>query len=386
MHHPAPADMTLPLLAARLLTRRSIAVLALLLAACGGAGGPAASDTVAIGLAANVGRGGVTPVQRGAALAVEHLNARRPRTAAPFALRTVPNELTGAVQIATALRDDPSVIGVVGHTESAGTLEAAPIYADAEHDGANAVVAISPTATSPVLTGRSRWLFRVCPSDVAASQAAARYARDSLRATRAVIMYRNDLYGREWSRAFSAAFRAGGGQILRSDPHYTGMTEWDAYAGYIRMLAPDIVLFPGSNADAEPFIRALRARGVRAPVLGGDAISELEARGAEFAGTFYTAFFLPGRPGTAPGDEFVAAYRKRYGNSLPDQRAALSYDAAMLIGEAVLAAGADRKQVRDWIAGIGSARPSMQGATGPIAFDDRNDVVGKPVVISAIGR
>lgn len=386
MHHPPPADMTLPLLAATPLTRRSIAVLALLLAACDGGGGPRASDTVAIGLAANVGRGGVTSVQRGAALAVEHLNARRPRSAAPFVLRTVPNELTGAVQIATALRDDASVIGVVGHTESGGTLEAAPIYGDVEHDGANAVVAISPTATSPVLTGRSRWLFRVCPSDVAASQAAARYARDSLGARRAVIMYRNDLYGREWSRAFSAAFRAAGGQIMRSDPHFTGMTEWDAYAGYIRMLAPDIVLFPGSNADAEPFIRALRARGVRAPVLGGDAISELEARGSEFAGSFYTAFFLPGRPGTARGDEFVAAYRKRYGNSLPDQRAALSYDAAMVIGEAVLAAGADRKRVRDWIAGIGSARPSMQGATGPIAFDDRNDVVGKPVVISAIGR
>ena len=58
----------------------------------------------------------------------------------------------------------------------------------------------------------------------------------------------------------------------------------------------------------------------------------------------------------------------------------------MVIGEAVLAAGADRKAIRDFIAGIGSARPSMQGATGPIAFDERNDVVGKPVAISAIGR
>ena len=374
---------------ARLLARRSIIVLTLSLAACGGdshGSGAFASDSVAIGLAANVGQGRLTSVQRGAALAVEHLNARRPRGAAPFTLRTVPNSLTSAVDIATALRDDPSVIGVVGHTESGGTLEAAPIYADAEHDGEHAVVAVSPTATSPVLSGRSPWLFRVCPSDVAASQAAARYARDSLGARRAVIMYRNDLYGREWSRAFTAAFRAAGGEVLRRDPHFTGMTEWDAYAGYIRQLAPDIVLFPGSNADAEPFIRALRAEGVRAPVLGGDAISELEAKGAEFAGTFYTAFFLPGRPGSDRGAAFVSDYRKRYGNSVPDQRAALSYDAAMVIGEATLAAGADRKAVRDFIAGIGSARPSIQGATGPIAFDERNDVVGKPVVISAIGQ
>jgi branched-chain amino acid transport system substrate-binding protein len=381
--------MNIPSPAARPMTRRSIIVLALLLAACdaGGHGsGAAPSDSVAIGLGANVGRAEMTSVQRGAALAVEHLNARRPRGAAPFVLRTVPNTVTSAVEIATALRDDPSVIGVVGHTESAGTLEATPIYADAEHDEEHAVVAVSPTATSPVLSGRSRWLFRVCPSDVAASQAAARYARDSLRARRAIVMYRNDLYGREWSRAFTAAFRAGGGAVLRRDPHFTGMTEWDAYAGYIRQLAPDVVLFPGSNADAEPFIRALRAEGVRIPVLGGDAISELAAKGAEFNGTFYTAFFLPGQPGSARGAAFVSDYRKRYANTLPDQRAALSYDAAMVIGEATLAAGADRKAVRDYIAGIGSARPSMQGATGPIAFDERNDVVGKPVVISAIGR
>ena len=379
----------MPPLDASRLTRRSIIVATLILAACDGGGdGPAASpsDSVAIGLAANVGQGRLTSVHRGAALAVEHLNARRPRGSAPFTLRIVPNTVTSAVDIATTLRDDHSVIGVVGHTESGGTLEAAPIYADAEHDEAHAVVAISPTATSPVLSGRSRWLFRVCPSDIAARQAAARYARDSLRARRAVIMYRNDLYGREWSRAFTAAFRTAGGEVLRRDPHFTGMAEWDAYAGYIRHLAPDIVLFPGSNADAEPFIRALRAEGVRVPVLGGDAISELEAKADEFAGTFYTAFFHPGRPGSEPGAAFVSDYRKRYGNTLPDQRAALSYDAAMVIGEATLAAGADRKAVRDFIASIGSARPSMQGATGPIAFDERNDVVGKPVVISAIGR
>ena len=381
--------MNLPSPAAHPLTRRSIAALALLLAACEGGGhgeGTTSGGNVAIGLAANLGRPEMASVQRGAALAIEHLNARRPKTVAEFELRTVPSHLTGAVQIATALRDDPSVVGVVGHTESGGTLEAAPIYADAEHGAAHAVVAVSPTATSPVLSGRSEWLFRVCPSDIAASQAAARYARDSLKARRAVIMYRNDLYGREWSRAFTAAFRAAGGEVLRRDPHFVGMTEWDAYAAYIRQLAPDLILFPGSRTDVEPFIRALRAEGVRTPVLGGDAISELETKAAEFAGTFYTAFFLPGRPPGEAGAAFVSAYRKRYANTLPDQRAALSYDAVMVIGQAVLAAGADRKAVRDYIAGIGSTQPSIKGVTGPIAFDDRNDVVGKPIAIAAVGR
>jgi branched-chain amino acid transport system substrate-binding protein len=260
------------------------------------------------------------------------------------------------------------------------------VYADAEQGARRAVVAISPTATSPLLSGRSAWLFRVCPSDVAASQAVARYVLDSLRARRAVIMYRNDVYGKGWSRAFTDAYRAGGGQVLRRAPHLTGMSEWRPYAAYVAKLDPDVVLFPGSPQDIEPFLRELRAAGVRARVVGGDAVSELEEKSAEFRGVYYTAFFLPDQAPGEEGRKFVEAYRRRWGNTQPDQRAALAYDAAMLIGRAARSVGADRRRVRDYIAGVGIARPPVQGATGPIAFDARHDVVGKPVVIARVGR
>lgn len=340
----------------------------------------------AIGVALNPQRPGMHTIYRGVELAVDQLNRERGGKGARITMRKTPDSVTSAVDIATQLRDDPMVVGVVGHPESGSTLDAAAIYEDAEGLGARALVAISPTATSPALTGRSAWVFRVCPTDIAASAAAARFALDSLHARRASIIYRNDPYGKDWTRAFAIAFRGGGGTVLHRDPYLAGITEWDAYAAYIAKLNPDIILFPGSAEDAELAIRALRAAGVRAPVLGGDAIAPLQMKPDEFSGVRYAAFFQPEAVTSDAGRAFVQAYRSKYGEP-PDQRAALAYDAAMIIGRAALSARGDRERIRDIIAAIGSTANTVhQGATGRIAFDAGHNVVGKAVVIAQVGR
>ena len=66
--------------------------------------------------------------------------------------------------------------------------------------------------------------------------------------------------------------------------------------------------------------------------------------------------------------------------------AALAYDATMVIARAALEVGADRARIRDYLATIGTTRPAMTGVTGPIAFDEQNDPVNKPVVIATVGR
>ena len=349
--------------------------------AAGGRGGE-----YAIGVALNPQRPGMHTIYRGVELAVEQLNRERGGKGARFTMRKTPEDLTGAVEIATRLRDDPTVVGVVGHPESGSTLDAAGIYEDSERGGARALVAISPTATSPALSGRSLWVVRVCPTDIVASATVARFALDSLHARRASIIYRNDAYGKDWTRAFSIVFRGGGGTVLHRDPYLAGITEWDAYAAYIARLGPDIVLFPGSAEDAELAIRALRAAGVRVPVLGGDAIATLQGKAEEFSGVRYAAFFQPEAVTSDAGRAFVQAYRSKYGE-LPDQRAALAYDAAMIIGRAALSSRGNRHRMRELIASIGSSGTAVhQGATGRIAFDSRNDVVGKAVVIARVGR
>jgi len=341
-------------------------------------------DRVAIGLAAQAQSPANLSTKQGAELAILRLNQQRPRGAPAFVLRTVPPNVELAVPIATALRNDPEVVGVVGHTDSRSTLEATPVYEDAEHDGADAVAAITPVSTSMLLSGKSRWLFRICPNDSANSRAAAAFAIDSLKSRRATMMYRNDAYGIGWARAFTPLYEENGGTVVRSEPHLAKMSDWDAYAGVIHKEAPDLILFPGGPADAETLIRDLRALGSVPRMIGGDGFSTMEEDAKEFAGVYYISFFLPTRPPNDGARDFVAEFERRY-RIPPDQRAALAYDATMLIGRAVIAVGPDRSKVRDYLAEIGSKRPAMVGVTGPIAFDAKHDAVNKPVIIARVG-
>lgn len=365
----------------RRVTRLAIALGSLAALSCSRSGDD--GGVIRIGIAADLKRPNMQTVLRGVELAIDRLNSEG--SGRQFSLAKPPTQATGAVEIAAALRDDPRVVAVVGPADSRSSRESAPIFADEEAGGRRALAAVSPTSTSISLSGLSPWLFRVCPSDAASSRAAARYVLDSLGFKRATIMYRNDSYGRGWTAAFSEAYTAGGGTVLERNPHLADMNEWRAYAGVVKLTRPDIVLFPGSPADLAGFVRSLRAINADTPVLGGDAVSELEAQATEFGGVRYIAFFQALHVQTSEAKAFVSAFTRKYGVP-PEQRSALAYDATMLIGHAALEAGATRSKVREFLSSIGNERQPVNGVTGRIAFDQQHDVVDKPVVIATVGR
>ncbi len=360
-------------------------IAALALTACGrqipASADPQADDgSVALGVGAIPGRPGYDGVLRGLDLAVTRLNEAH---AVQFRLRLPDAASTSAVRVAEQLRNDASVIGVVGHPESGHTIEAIPVYADAEHDGKNAVAAISPTASSPRLSGISPWFFRVAPSDNEAARFVAQWVLDSLKATRAAVIYRNDSYGREWSNTFANAFVKRGANVVERQPYLTGITEWEAYAQLIAKQHADVVLFPGDAADAVELLRALKAAHVSIPFVGGDGTEEMrtspEANGARFV-----AFFRPERATGAEGKLFLQRYRDKY-KSEPDMFSALSYDAAMTIGRVVLDGARTRVAVKVALEKLGHGAAPVDGVAGPITFEKNHDIAGRAVVVTTIG-
>lgn len=355
--------------------------------AAGGAGG-APADTIAIGVALNPERPGMDAIHNGVDLAVAALNADsavRARGLVFTAVRT-PRGLTSAVRAAELLRDHPRVAGIVGDAESGRTLDALPVYEDVDGAGERAVAAVSPTATSGALAGRSPWLFRLSPSDESAARGVAAFAADSLGAQQAAIVYRNDSYGRDWAASFAKAYKGSDGWVVARDPYVADVTEWKPYAAYLATLEPDLILFPGSAEHAGPFLRALREAGLKAPVLGGDALAPL-ADSTEFAGVHYAVAFVAEKAATPEARAFVQRYAARFG-APPGVRAAMAYEAAMLLGHAATAVGPEapqrRAEVRDWLAALGRTRPAFPGVAGPIAFDARHDVVGRGVVVARV--
>lgn len=346
-----------------------------------GSAAVASTGKIAIGVGAIPGSPGFEGVVRGISMAVERLNEQGGTT---FELRLPSIGATSAVQVAQQLRDDPSVMGVVGHPESGKTLEAIPVYEDAEHAGRNAVVAVSPTASSPQLSGISKWFFRVAPSDSEAARFVAQFVRDSLQLRRAAVIFRNDSYGRDWSATFSAEYQQHGATIVSRNPYLTSITEWDAYAQLLARQRPDVLLFPGDATDAVEMLEALKSAGVTLTFIGGDGTEGMQdnpiAEGARFV-----AFFRPERVTTEEGKTFVRRFKTKFGVE-PDMFAAMSYDAALVIGQSIRGGANTRVAVRDALEKMGTGKfPGVEGAGGLIVFEPDHDIKGRSVVVTQIG-
>src|SRR4051812_7793 len=155
-------------------------------------------------------------MQRAAELAVKEINARGGIRGRQLSLRVLDDSARPevAIRIARQLVEDPSVVAVIGHLTSSTSLAAGRVYGGARRPP----VMLSPSASSPDLSGLNSYVFRVCPTDLSHGTQLARYARQTLRARRVGVLYVDDDYGRGLRLSFAAEFRRLGGAIVEEDP------------------------------------------------------------------------------------------------------------------------------------------------------------------------
>lgn len=287
-----------------------------------------------------------------------------------------------AITVADSLRRDPRVVAVIGHLTSAPTIAAAGIY----NSGSNPVVELSPSASSPDLSGIGPYTFRVCATDLAHGTALAQYASERLGVRSVAIIYQNDDYGRGIVGTFRAEFTRRRGTITEQDPVLGGATD---PAPYVERIQRDgragAVMVAGDRATASRVLRLMRQRGLDLPLLGGDALTGIQDEGAIAEGVYLTSNYLPERPGPA-NQAFVEAYAAAYGGDRPDHRGGGAYDAVHLIADAIRARGASRRAIRDYLATVGATGgvAAYEGVTGRIEFNELGDVPSKSVVVGVI--
>ncbi|MBI1966501.1 MAG: amino acid ABC transporter substrate-binding protein, partial [Gemmatimonadetes bacterium] len=252
-----------------------LAAAAAWLAACARDRGP-----IVIGAAGPLSQPLGVSLQRGMRLAVEQINARGGVAGGRLLeLRFVDDSGSPdvAVRVAQALYEDRRVVAVVGHVTSGPTIAAARVYGA----GSNPIPVISPSASSPELSGISPWFFRVCPTDVSHGPALARFARRRLAAQRAAVIYINDDYGRGVRQLFVSEFRRLGGQVLEEDPYVPATATLEPYLSRLRTAGGvDVLVLAAEPAGAELVLREMQRLGVRWPVIGGDGMTGIEETGA----------------------------------------------------------------------------------------------------------
>ena len=140
--------------------------------------------------------------------------------------------------------------------------------------------------------------------------------------------------------AFRAAFDARGGRVLSELKYSEGDSDFSAQLTAIRPGQPDVLFVPGYYTDAGLIARQARALGIAAVLLGADGWDSpklVEIGGEAIEGAYFSNHYSVDDPSPAV-QAFVRSYREAYGAE-PDSIAALSYDAARLIADAIRRAG-----------------------------------------------
>ncbi len=321
-------------------------------------------------------------MRQAADMAVAEINARGGVRGRRLELRIVDDSANEdvALRMAQALYDDPAVVAVIGHLTSGPTTATAPVYGG----GRTPVVVVSPSASSPVLTGISPFFFRVCPSDIVFGARLAQFAYGTLNARRVGLLYANDEYGRGVRRTFADEFTRLGGRIVGADPYLPSGGSPEPYLSRLgRRGGVDALVLAMPRVGAEHVIRERNRLGLAWPTLGGDALTGIETMGTLAEGVRVASAYLPDRPGRRNA-AFVADYARTYDGARPDHRGAGAYDIVHLLAAAIEEVGTTRRAVRDYLAAVGGDRSAFEGVTGRIAFSAGGDVPDKPVVIGVV--
>lgn len=345
----------------------------------GNSGGTASSgDVIKVGEFASLTGKEATFGQmshHGTELAINELNAKGGVLGKKFELITEDNQSKAGESktIATKLISRDNVIAILGEVASGRSLEVAPICQQ------NKIPQISPSSTNPKVTEMGDYIFRVCFIDPFQGTVMAKFAKDTLKAKNVALL--TDVasaYSVGLATFFKETFVKNGGMIVMEQKYSGGDKDFKAQLTAIKGVTPEAIFIPGYYTDVGLIARQARDLGITVPLFGGDGWESsklIEIGGPAIEGAYFSTHFSPEEQDPVK-QEFVAKFKKTY-NEAPDAMAALGYESAMLLADAIKRAGStDGAKVRDALA----ATKDFAGITGSITIDkDRNAT--KPAVI-----
>jgi branched-chain amino acid transport system substrate-binding protein len=284
-----------------------------------------------------------------------------------------PEEAATAV---TKLINQNHVVAMLGEVSSSRSLAAAPICQ------ANGVPMISPSSTNPRVTQVGNYIFRVCFIDPFQAEVGARIAWEILHLKKVAILsdVRND-YSVGLQTFFRQTFKGFGGEIVAEQSYSEGDSDFRAQLTQIKSANPEGIYVPGYYTEVGTIARQARELGITVPLMGGDGWDSprlWEIGGEALNGCYFSNHYSVDDPSPAV-QKFVTDYRAKY-KQTPDALAALGYDAARILADAMTRAGSTKgDKVRDAL----SATKDFQGVTGTITINKERNAI-KPAVVLKI--
>ncbi len=304
----------------------------------------------------------------GTLMAIEEINAAGGVLGKQLELKTEDNlsKPGESANIVNKLISKDQAVAILGEVASSRSLEAAPICQQ------NGIPMISPASTNPKVTETGDYVFRVCFIDPFQGTVMANFAENTLKVEKVAIFtdVKSD-YSKGLAKFFKESFLKKG-QLTSELDYSGGDKDFKAQLTTIKNSNPQAVFVPGYYTDVALIRIQARAIGLDVPFFGGDGWegADLLAIGKESVeGDYFSTHYSP-EAGSPKGKAFVDAYKKRYNGKVPDAMAALGYDSAMILADAIKRAGStEGTKIKEALASL----KDYDAVTGKITINkDRN--------------
>lgn len=313
------------------------------------------------------------PIRRGVELAFEEIQAQDDF---PYELELRVEDSQGDAERAKELLRQiynagaPAAIGGVTTREALAMVE----VADARDR-----VLLSPSASSPRLTGISTNFYRVFPSDFLEGTKMGHFSVQTLGIETAVIAAAESQYAKGIQEVFQQELQRQGAEVLEVIEYPRNTADLGGVIDRVMTLAPDAVYLADYASGLVILIEGLRDRGFQGKVLTTSSIATpevLEQAGQAAEGVMFTQSNYDVTSEDPQIQHFVQEFEAKY-EKTPDLYAAHGYDAMRVFAEA-LVEGEGRRPGDFWQGMRGIS--GFPGVTGPIQFDEQGDVQKFPRV------
>jgi branched-chain amino acid transport system substrate-binding protein len=275
------------------------------------------------------------------------------------------------------------VLAIVGPNATRYAIPASEIAESSK------VILITPWSTNPKTTLDAKtdkpksFVFRACFIDPFQGRVVAKFALENLKARKAAVLYdvASD-YNKGIAEYFKTTFEQSGGQVVAFETYTTNDKDFSGQLTKIKKAGPDVIFLPNYYSEVPLQIQQAKRLGITVPFLGSDSWGSTELLklcGKECEGYYFSTHYAADAA-TPVATKFIQAFQAKY-NGLPDDVAALTYDAFGLLWQAIKSAGStDRQAVRDALAKV----PRYDGVTGMMQFKEGSGDPVKGAVILQI--
>ncbi len=286
-----------------------------------------------------------------------------------------------AVAIANKLIEKDKVVGVASGSYSGPTRVSAPIFQKAGMPMV-AGYAVHPDVTwDPKEKKPNDFCFRNGFLGEIEGAAAAEFAVKNLKAKKIALIFMDNDFGRAISSGFAERAEKLGAAVLTKQMYkFPGEKDFRPFLTRIKEGNPDVIFAAGYYNEAASIVRQSKELGIKSQILGEEGFDSpkfLEIAGPAAEGVIIATNLDRDDPRPLV-QNFLKNYRKAY-NEDADMVGASSYDAFMILVNAIRKAGTDPKAIQKALL----ETKDYNGLTGKISRFVQGEVV-KPVQIQVV--